>query len=150
MYGSPRHTKAPQLHTIRIFADRLDLFQVSSLCQLVIDPACTHRCRSVFASSDNRLGQSRDRSSPIQVPARLHAPPIMVVTFGCLHLGHPIAFSSSGPSSSDLQAGILLVESSTEHRDRSSNIVYATRPSLPGHRYLVHRVSWKFRTCHAT
>ena len=53
----------------------------SRLCQLVIDPACTHRCRSVFASSDNRLGQSRDRSSPIQVPARLHAPPIMPIAF---------------------------------------------------------------------
>ena len=27
-------------YTLRIFADRLDLFQVSSLCQQVIDPAC--------------------------------------------------------------------------------------------------------------
>ena len=40
LFGSPRRPKAPQLHTLRLFADRLDLFQVSSLCQQVIDPAC--------------------------------------------------------------------------------------------------------------
>ena len=40
LFGSPRRPKAPQLHTLRLFADRLDLFGVSSLCQQVIDPAC--------------------------------------------------------------------------------------------------------------
>ena len=37
--------------------------------------------------------------------------------------------TSPKSSSSDIQAGILLVESSTEHRDRSSNIVTRRRSS---------------------